>query len=69
MAWERDETELVDRRYRFPGREPAEVRCRVCFEPVVLHPEAVQQTIADTYFQCPHCTRTFLVRDSDWWPG
>jgi hypothetical protein len=64
-----DDPSLNDRRYALPGREPPTIRCRVCFEDVVLHPEAIQQTIADTYLVCPHCGRTFLVRRSDWWPG
>ena len=59
----------ADRRYRLPGREPPTILCRVCYEPVVLDPEAIQQTIADTYLECQHCARTFLVRRSDWWPG
>lgn len=60
---------MADRRFRFPGRQPPEVRCRVCFEDVVLHPDDIQQTIADTFFECPECARTFLVRRTDWWPG
>ena len=60
---------LEDRRYRLPAGEPATIACRVCFEDVILHPDEVQQTIADTFFRCPQCHRTFLVRRCDWWPG